>query len=85
MLAAELKRACPLLVEDASAHEQEHSLEVQLPFLQALQPDVQIVPIALGTHRLENMESLGAGIRKARNARDIEPIDRSRSVPDREA
>ena len=62
MLAAELKRACPLLVEDASAHEQEHSLEVQLPFLQALQPDVQIVPIALGTHRLEDLESLGAGI-----------------------
>jgi len=43
VLAAELKRACPPLVEDASAHEQEHSLEVQLPFLQALQPDVQIV------------------------------------------
>src|SRR5256886_5515486 len=62
MLAAELKRACPPLVEDASAHEQEHSLEVQLPFLQALQPDVQIVPIALGTLRLEDMESRGAGL-----------------------
>ncbi len=62
MLAAELKRACPSLVEDASAHEQEHSLEVQLPFLQALQPDVQIVPVALGTLRLEDLESVGAGI-----------------------
>ncbi|HXJ46713.1 MAG TPA: AmmeMemoRadiSam system protein B [Candidatus Dormibacteraeota bacterium] len=62
MLAAELKRACPRLVEDTSAHEQEHSLEVQLPFLQLLQPDVQIVPIALGTLRLEDLESVGAGI-----------------------
>ncbi len=35
-LAAELARACPLLREDAVAHEREHSLEVQLPFLQRI-------------------------------------------------
>lgn len=62
MLAAELKRACPLLVEDAIAHEEEHSLEVQLPFLQVLQPDVQIVPIALGTVQWADLESVGTAI-----------------------
>jgi len=65
MFASELKRACPLLVEDAIAHEQEHSLEVQLPFLQALQPDVQIVPIALGTVPWADLESVGTRIGQA--------------------
>jgi len=34
-----------LLVADPSAHEGEHSLEVQLPLIQYLFPDAQIVPI----------------------------------------
>src|SRR5580704_9818479 len=38
-LAEELKKACPLLREDSVAHSTEHSLEVQLPFLQALAPN----------------------------------------------
>jgi len=37
--------AADLLTADARAHAAEHSLEVQLPFLQYLFPDVQIVPI----------------------------------------
>ncbi|MGH9679124.1 MAG: AmmeMemoRadiSam system protein B, partial [Candidatus Acidiferrales bacterium] len=35
-LAKEIARACPLLREDDVAHAAEHSLEVQLPFLQRL-------------------------------------------------
>ena len=37
--------AADLLKADPQAHEAEHSLEVQLPLLQYLFPDVQIVPI----------------------------------------
>ena len=37
-LAAKVSHCCPLLCEDALAHESEHSLEVQLPFLQTLNP-----------------------------------------------
>src|SRR5437588_2330991 len=37
-LAAELRGECPLLREDSVAHSTEHSLEVQLPFLQVLAP-----------------------------------------------
>src|ERR1700688_4970953 len=45
-LAAKISQACPLLVEDSVAHEDEHSLEVQLPFLQELDPGFAFVPIA---------------------------------------
>ena len=58
-LARELKRACPLLREDAVAHQTEHSLEVQLPFLQRLVGDFLFVPIVMGTDRFDALESLG--------------------------
>lgn len=34
-----------LLVDDAYAHEQEHSIEVQVPFIRHLLPDARILPI----------------------------------------
>ncbi|MCK4659517.1 MAG: AmmeMemoRadiSam system protein B [Phycisphaerae bacterium] len=34
-----------LIVEDACAHEQEHSIEVQLPFIHHLFPEAKILPI----------------------------------------
>lgn len=61
-LAVELKKACPLLREDAVAHETEHSLEVQLPFLQALAAKFTFVPIVLGTDRFEAFEALGHAV-----------------------
>ncbi len=36
-----------IIVEDVESHRNEHSLEVQLPFLQIRRPDVRIVPILL--------------------------------------
>jgi len=35
------------IVTDESAHLNEHSLEVQIPFLQALQPELSLVPICV--------------------------------------
>jgi AmmeMemoRadiSam system protein B len=35
------------VIEDPAAHEGEHSLEVQLPFIKYLCPDAKIVPIAI--------------------------------------
>ena len=58
-LATALARACPLLREDELAHEQEHAIEVQLPFLQLLRPEFRFVPIALGTDRFQAFEDLG--------------------------
>ncbi len=61
-LAAELKRACPLLREDSVAHRAEHSLEVQLPFLQMLVGEFRFVPVALGTIRFQDLDQLGRAI-----------------------
>ncbi len=72
-LAAELKRAFPALREDETAHSTEHSLEVQLPFLQRLAGDFEFVPIVLGTDRLETLESLGGAIAKV-IAAHAEPV-----------
>ncbi|HEX2711544.1 MAG TPA: AmmeMemoRadiSam system protein B [Candidatus Acidoferrales bacterium] len=64
-LAAELKRACPLLREDSVAHRTEHSLEVQLPFLQHLAGEFHFVPIALGTIQFSDLSDLGRAIAEA--------------------
>ena len=44
-LAEALLKACPSLRQDSRAHAREHSIEVQLPLMQALREDVRIVPI----------------------------------------
>jgi AmmeMemoRadiSam system protein B len=61
-LAEALRAACPLLREDSVAHSSEHSLEVQIPFLQALQPEFVFVPVALGTVRFEDLVAVGEAI-----------------------
>ncbi len=64
-LAAELMQACPRLREDAVAHEREHSLEVQIPFLQRLAPaDFRIVPVVLGADRYGLLQELGHAVAK---------------------
>jgi len=61
-LAGALRKECPLLREDSVAHSTEHSLEVQVPFLQALAPGFSFVPVALGTVQFESLVSVGRGI-----------------------
>ncbi len=43
----------------------EHSLEVQIPFLQMVQPDVPIVPIVFGNHSCEFARRLSSAIYRA--------------------
>jgi AmmeMemoRadiSam system protein B len=61
-LAQNLRHSCHLLMEDAEAHEDEHSLEVQLPFLQRSVGAFTFVPIAIGVSRFAALEALGHGI-----------------------
>jgi AmmeMemoRadiSam system protein B len=61
-LARDLKSAYPQLCEDGAAHETEHAIEVQLPFLQSLAGDFRFVPIALGPTDYVQLESLGHAI-----------------------
>jgi len=61
-LADALTAETPLFAEDARAHAREHSLEVQLPFLQYLLPELTFVPICLGAHRFDYAEEAGRAI-----------------------
>jgi AmmeMemoRadiSam system protein B len=58
-LADRLLALAPSLEQDASAHLREHSLEVQLPFLQVLRPDVAFVPVCLGEPSLALCREVG--------------------------
>ncbi len=51
-LAQALLQAEPLLEADTMAHEREHSLEVLLPFLVQLRPELFIVPMAVAEQSL---------------------------------
>jgi MEMO1 family protein len=61
-LARALVYECPRLREDAAAHEREHSLEVEIPFLQRLAGDFRFVPVVLGTDRYPAIEELGCAV-----------------------
>jgi AmmeMemoRadiSam system protein B len=61
-LAQRVKAACPGLREDGVAHSREHSLEVEIPFLQILDPAFSFVPVAVGTLRFEELDDLGMGL-----------------------
>jgi len=62
LLAGKIVRAFPLLREDALAHSAEHSLEVQIPFLQRLAPSFGFVPIVIGHAKWETLEALGLAL-----------------------
>ena len=61
-LAQALQQRFPALQNDAAAHRAEHAAEVELPFLQLRQPNLRIVPIALGTGQFEALEQLGLAL-----------------------
>jgi AmmeMemoRadiSam system protein B len=70
-LADALMASTPLFADDAQAHAREHSLEVQLPFLQHLLGDFTFVPICLGAHRYDYAEEAGRAIAEVlRNERE---------------
>jgi len=57
-----LLRRFPALEENSAAHRAEHAIEVQLPFLQARQPELNIVPITVGTSDFEVLRGLGEAL-----------------------
>jgi AmmeMemoRadiSam system protein B len=54
--------ASPVIQALPSAHAREHSLEMQLPFLRRLLPDVPIVPVLIGFQRRATIEALAAAL-----------------------
>jgi AmmeMemoRadiSam system protein B len=64
-LAASLQHSCRLLMEDSKAHESEHAIEVEIPFLQRSVGEFSFVPIAIGVSRYAALEALGHGMAEA--------------------
>ena len=61
-------------VPDHLAHQYEHCLEVQLPFLFARRPDIQILPIVLGIQDLASCLGLGAALASLAKTQDELPL-----------
>ncbi len=57
-MASRLLAAHPALRDDARPHREEHSLEMQLPFLQVVAPRARIVPVLMGTQTAETVNAL---------------------------
>ncbi len=53
---------CELLVKDKSAHQNEHSAEVILPFLQYINPQVKIVVIVIRSGNFDDLSAVGKSI-----------------------
>jgi len=60
----------PILFEDPEVHREEHSLEMQMPFLQRLVPSLQIVPMMMGSQAREEVLALADALGKALAGRD---------------
>jgi AmmeMemoRadiSam system protein B len=73
-LARRILKLAPSLEEDAVAHAREHSLELQLPFLQIRRPDVRLVPISIGRRDLELCREIGEALAVAASEEAEPPI-----------
>lgn len=64
--------AMPWVRTHPTAHVREHSLEMQLPFLQRVLPSVPIVPLLLGAQEREVIRALGDALAAA--LADVSPL-----------
>jgi len=73
-LAGRLLELVPSLEEDTAAHRREHSLEVQLPFLQVLRSDMSFVPICLGLSDLALCREVGEALARLVREEEQPPL-----------
>ena len=74
-----------LITDSPNAHRHEHSIEVELPFLQFIDPGAEIVPIIMGRQDLPTAKRLAEAIRIASEGKDVMIIassDLMHYVPD---
>ncbi|MGC8817773.1 MAG: AmmeMemoRadiSam system protein B, partial [Candidatus Hadarchaeum sp.] len=77
------------IMNDYVAHAYEHSIEVQLPFMQYIGWESKIVPLCVGIHEYDELKEAGRRLGKAISGRDdvlvIASSDMSHYVPARTA
>jgi len=70
-LAAEIKRNCGMIDAEEEAHRYEHSIEVQIPFLQYVQGHVKFVPICMMLQDLVTSVEVGESVAKVVKGRNV--------------
>ncbi|MBP85812.1 MAG: hypothetical protein CMJ64_03705 [Planctomycetaceae bacterium] len=73
-LGQQLCDAIPGLQMDAAAHQGEHGIEVELPFIAKLNPEAKVVGITIGGGSLERCREFAAGLAKVLSERDDEVL-----------
>lgn len=73
-LASRVLAECPMAAEDTIAHSYEHSLEVQVPFVQFYSPNTRILPICLSHLPLPTLLQLGEGLARAASQQKTLPL-----------
>lgn len=84
-LSQRILREVPGATLDVRAHEREHAAEVEVPFLVALRPDVEILPIVLGGLGGDETVAVGRGLARALAGLDVLVVassDMSHYLPD---
>ncbi len=69
-LAEALVAAGPEVFEDAAVHRDEHSLEMQMPFLQRLVPELRVVPAMMGRQSRGEVEALAGALARTLAGRE---------------
>ena len=70
-IAAKIIEYDDTIKDSYEGHREEHSLEIQLPFLQKAIPDLKIVPIAIWDYSLENCKLVSKAIVNAVKGKNI--------------
>jgi AmmeMemoRadiSam system protein B len=70
-LAQALLAAEATLFDDPGLHRDEHSLEMQMPFLQQVMPGLRIVPVLMGTQSREEVDALSTALARALAGRAV--------------
>lgn len=70
-LARELIELSPVVQPMPAAHRREHSLEMQLPFLRRLLPEVPIVPLLMGYQTSDTIRGLADALHRVAPARRL--------------
>lgn len=72
--AARLMKEADFLESDSASHIYEHSIEVQVPFLQYCRAGVKIVPVSIGEHDYGKLMRLAAAIAGTAEALGSKPL-----------
>jgi AmmeMemoRadiSam system protein B len=70
-LGAELLAASPIVQSRPQDHRREHSLEMQLPFIRRLLPDIAIVPLLMGYQTIDTIRALSDALARVTARRRV--------------